>query len=175
MKPILRVATVIGVWSILCLASPLAAQHILIDHQCTDLGSIPQTWIDQVKATAKVHYCHTSHGEQIYIGLDRLSQADGRYSFYPDNGVMPQTTEHLAMMDGQNLGGSVETYVSPDLYWQGADALTLTRTNLNSQDINISIWAWCCQLDYFSQARPRPTWTPWLSWSPSIRPSPSFT
>ena len=48
-----------------------AHSAIIIDHNCTDLSQIPDTWIDQVK-TMNIHYAHTSHGEQLTVGLERI-------------------------------------------------------------------------------------------------------
>lgn len=135
------------------LAGGANAQGIIVDHGCTDISKIPETWINQVKRTLKVHYAHTSHGEQIYTGLDRLSGSNNKYAFYPDNCTMPSTTEYLAMMEGQTLSGYCETYITPEYYWQGASALNITRGMLNTHDINVSMWAWCSQLDYYSRSQ----------------------
>ena len=78
-----------------------AAQAIIIDHTCTDITKIPDYWINQVKSALKIHYAHTSHGEQIIEGLERLSNANPKYSYYPDNCTVPVTTTHLSLMDGQ--------------------------------------------------------------------------
>jgi len=78
-----------------------AAGGIVIDHTCTDITQIPDTWINKVKSMLKIHYAHTSHGEQITVGLERLSEAGSKYSYYPDNCTMPQTTQYLSLMDGQ--------------------------------------------------------------------------
>jgi hypothetical protein len=49
-------------------------------------------------------------------------------------------------MDGQ----LEETYITPDLYWEsGGDAYTKDTLNTYSA-INVSMWAWCCQLDDYS-------------------------
>ncbi len=131
-------------------AAGAGAQGIIIDHTCTDLSKIPDTWINQVKSNLKIHYAHTSHGEQISVGLERLSNSNGKYAFYPDNCTMPDTTQYLSMMDGQYMYGYCETYVTPEYYWQGSGALNITRSNLNAGDINVSMWAWCSQVDYYS-------------------------
>lgn len=123
--------------------------HILIDHRHTDLSRVPDQWIEGARELLKVHYAHTSHGSQITIGLERLAAEDPRYRFYPDNCVMPVTTTHLSLMEGQKMG-YCETYITPDLYWQGKDALDITRHTLDNTDINVSAWAWCTQLDYYS-------------------------
>jgi hypothetical protein len=128
------------------------SQGIIIDHTCTDITKIPDTWINQVKSMLKIHYAHTSHGEQIYVGLDRLSDANSTYNFYPDNCNVPQTTQYLSLMDGQYFDDYCETYVTPDLYWEGSYGLNITRSVLDSYDVNISLWAWCSQVDYYSQS-----------------------
>lgn len=125
-------------------------QGIIIDHTCTELDQIPEPWINQVKTASKIHYAHTSHGEQITVGLEELASADPRYSFYPDYCNMPQTDQYLSLMDGQSLTTYCETYVTPDLYWEGTYALDITRSVLSGFDVNASGWAWCTQLDYYS-------------------------
>jgi hypothetical protein len=126
---------------------------IIIDHTCTDITKIPDTWINQVKSMLKIHYAHTSHGEQITEGLERLSNANSTYSFYPDNCHVPQTTQYLSLMDGQYFDDYCETYVTPDLYWEGSYGLNITRSVLNSYDVNVSLWAWCTQVDDYSQSQ----------------------
>jgi len=128
------------------------SQGIIIDHTCTDISKIPDTWITEVKKILKIHYAHTSHGEQITEGLERLSNANTKYHYYPDNCNMPQTTQYLSLMDGQYYDYYCETYVTPDLYWEGTYGINITRSVLNNFNVNVSLWAWCCQLDYYSQS-----------------------
>ncbi len=130
----------------------VSAQGIVIDHTCTDLTKIPDVWINRVKSDLKIHYAHTSHGEQIYEGLDRLASTDARYAFFSDNCTMPESTAHLSMMEGQYVYDYCETYITPDYYWQGTEALNVTRNMLSTRDVNVSMWAWCTQLDYYTQA-----------------------
>jgi hypothetical protein len=136
---------------LLILPGIIAAQGIIIDHTCTDITQIPDTWISKVKSMLKIHYAHTSHGEQITEGLERLSNSDSKYAFYPQNCTVPQTSDYLSLMEGHEVDGYCETYITPEYYWQGAAALNMTRSALNTQDINVSLWAWCTQLDYYSQ------------------------
>ncbi len=139
---------------------PADSISIIADHTSVDLNSIPDEWINKVKELINVHYCHTSHGSQIMTGLERLMngnfaervQKSQKYNYYPDNCSMPDTTEYMSMMDGQTYSGYCETYVSPDLYWESTEGLGLTRNMLNSHNVNVSIFAWCSQLDYYSSA-----------------------
>jgi hypothetical protein len=142
-------------------------EAIIIDHTCNDLGKIPDKWIDKVKEILKVHYAHTSHGEQITTGLELLAQGNEvytlaaediarpsvSYNFWYDNCNMPSSTTQLTMMDGQYYDNYCETYVTPDLYWEGSYAVTITRSVLNNFDVNVSLWAWCCQQDDNSQTQ----------------------
>ena len=46
---------------------------LTFDHSCTDITKIPESWIQQAKELFRIHYGHTSHGEQIVTGLQRMS------------------------------------------------------------------------------------------------------
>ena len=143
---------VLMVISIFFISGSLFSQGIIIDHTNTDISKIPDTWITEVKKMLKIHYAHTSHGEQITEGLERLSNANSKYNFSSNECNMPQTIQHLSLMDGQYYDYYCETYVTPDLYWEGSYGLNITRGVLNSFDVNISLWAWCSQLDDYSQS-----------------------
>ncbi len=151
----MRSLKMIGYFSLMVCAllvpRPVCSQGILIDHTCTDISKIPEVWVNEVKNTLKVHYAHTSHGEQITVGLERLSDANSKYAYYPDNCTVPSTSDHLSLMDGQYYDNYCETYVTPELYWEGAGALNMSRGVLNSFDVNISMWAWCSQVEYYTR------------------------
>jgi hypothetical protein len=142
--------TLIAIFILLTVPILQFSQAIIVDHNHTDITKIPDSWITQVKSMLKIHYAHTSHGEQITEGLERLSNSNSKYAFYPDNCTVPQTTQYLSLMDGQTISGYCETYITPDYYWEGDEGLNTTRWNLNTYDINVSLWAWCTQLTYYS-------------------------
>ncbi len=123
-----------------------------IDHQCTDISGIPDEWITRVKESWRIHYAHTSHGEQITTGLELLSSGNSNYRFYSASCQMPVALNGISLMDGQYVQQDAycETYITPDLYWESEYGLNLTRWVLNNHDVNISLWAWCCQPDYYS-------------------------
>lgn len=127
------------------------AQAVIIDHTCTDISKIPDSWLNQVKSALKIHYAHTSHGEQLMEGCSRLMASNTKYNYYPDNCHVPVTSEYMSLMDGQYYDGYCDTYVTPDLYWEGTPGLNITRSVLNTFDVNISMWAWCSQLDYYTE------------------------
>ena len=126
----------------------------IIDHNCTDLSKVPDEWIDKAKELWKIHYAHTSHGEQITVGLSRLSDENSKYRFFSADCSMPIELNGLRLMDGQYIQqyGYCETYITPDLYWESDFGVNITRWVLNNIDANSSLWAWCSQLDYYSES-----------------------
>ncbi|HUU41954.1 MAG TPA: hypothetical protein VMW42_13545 [Desulfatiglandales bacterium] len=146
--------------------STTPASGFIIDHTCTDLSQIPDEWLQKAKEQFRIHYAHTSHGEQIVVGLERLSAGGVQTFFRQDNQVnqsskyrfyyafceVPSGQDGLRMMDGQRVNGYCETYVTPDLYWESDYGINITRSVLVDFDVNVSLWAWCCQQDYYSEA-----------------------
>ncbi len=120
-----------------------------IDHLCTAVEDIPPAWIDSAQALLKVHYAHTSHGGQLSVGLDILEEQDPSLDVETGYSELPSAAGALCIFDGQEG----ETYITPELYWQGAGGMDLTRDVLDhNPSINVSMWAWCCQCDYYSGA-----------------------
>lgn len=129
--------------------SPLLSQGIIIDHNCTDITKIPDNWIAKAKSLIKLHYAHTSHGSQLIEGIKRLANPslpvyDSRLTYTLEYNMLPDSS-NLCIIDGQLN----QTYITPELYWKkGGD--TYTREVLDTfPAINVSMWAWCRQLDYY--------------------------
>ncbi|HPB28849.1 MAG TPA: hypothetical protein PLU41_09865 [Acidobacteriota bacterium] len=145
-----RITAIIGWIAIGWLAAgagDVRAQAIVVDHTCTDLSAIPESVINTVKSQRKVHYAHTSHGSQINTGLELLETV--LYDVEVGWCELPDVSGALCIFDGQETGD----YITPDLYWQTADGLDLTRAVLDHNTaLNASMWAWCTQLDYYSSA-----------------------
>ncbi|MBD3276886.1 MAG: hypothetical protein GF388_01180, partial [Candidatus Aegiribacteria sp.] len=119
----------------------------LIDHLCTDLSSIPPDWIDTVK-NMSMHYAHTSHGSQLTTGLDLIESDDATYDVEIGSSYLPDVTGALCIFDGQ-VG---DTYITPDMFWETASGMDMTRAVLsNNPSITVCMWCWCCQLDYYGQ------------------------
>ena len=134
------------VWA--CTAIPSFSQDLTIDHNCTDLNRIPDLWINFVKSAIKLHYAHTSHGEQLTTGLERLENVNAMYDVAHELYSLPNVPGALCIFDGQEY----DDYITPDLYWQTEDGLNRTRDVLNhNPTINYSMWCWCTQLDYYGQ------------------------
>jgi tetratricopeptide (TPR) repeat protein len=121
---------------------------LIIDHRTTDVTSIPDSWINKVKSDIKFHYAHTSHGSQLTKGLEILENKYPRLKYSLDYYVLPNSS-NLCILDGQSNG---DDYITPDLYWQnGGD--TYTKATLNKyKKINVSMWSWCTQLEYYSES-----------------------
>ena len=145
MKRLERKSRVVFVCALFCLSLFIpsgAYSAIIIDHNCTDLSQIPDTWIDQVK-TMKLHYAHTSHGEQLTIGLNRIETT--KYNVAIEECSLPTEAGALCIFDGQTS----ETYIEPHLYWDSEEGRADTNSVLsNNPTINTSMWAWCTQQDW---------------------------
>ena len=126
---------------------------IVIDHTRTDVHLIPDQWLDLTRQYV-IHYAHTSHGSQILSGLQWLANIDSKYAVdiqASGTVVLPSTPNALRIYDGNNYPGN--TYITPDLYWEGTDGMDHTRSVLDSGWFDISLWTWCGQMSYYSQAQ----------------------
>jgi hypothetical protein len=125
----------------------------IIDHTCLNTDLIPAQWIDAVKQNLRIHYAHTSHGEQLTCGADILT-ANSDLDTEAGWCTLPNTTTHMSIMDGNpGVGGrGDDSYITPDMYWESADGQDWVRDILTSYNVNISMWMWCQQLDYYTQA-----------------------
>lgn len=131
------------------LTGGLAAQPLVIDHTCENLDLIPPEWIDAVQETMRLHYAHTSHGGQLTTGLERIEDDDPAYDVEIGYCYLPSSPGAFCIFDGQEG----ETYITPELYWQSDEGMDYTRDVLNDNpSINTSMWCWCTQLDYYSEA-----------------------
>ncbi len=119
---------------------------LVIDHTCIDLNAIPGEWINTTQDDVRVHYAHTSHGGQITTGLSRIESANSTFDHSRGSGVLPVDEGALCILDGN----PPYDYITPERYWQGASAVTITQTTLDDNPtLTVSLWSWCCQLyDY---------------------------
>jgi hypothetical protein len=125
---------------------------VIADHQCTYLSNIPDSVIDLVQGSLKYHYAHTSHGSQLTAGLSVIESNDARYSYAIRNNALPSEEGALCIHNGQVS----DTYITPEEYWETASGMDATRAVLSGNgEINISMWAWCTQLNTYSEAQVR--------------------
>ncbi|MBW1973089.1 MAG: hypothetical protein JRI44_09715, partial [Deltaproteobacteria bacterium] len=128
MKKINLYSIILGVFLIF---SPiLYAQALIIDHRCTDLSKIPVEWINQAKSMFRIHYAHTSHGEQIIVGLERIYNSNTLYNYNSSFCSLPTDSNTLNILDGQPLP-YCETYITPDLYWETTEGINRTQATIN--------------------------------------------
>ncbi|MHA1484594.1 MAG: hypothetical protein ACTSPR_04665 [Candidatus Thorarchaeota archaeon] len=121
---------------------------LIIDHTCIDLGAIPAAWIDAAQDDVRVHYAHTSHGGQITEGLGRIESDNLTFAYSRGSGTLPTDENALCMLDGN----PPHSYITPELYWQGASAVTITQTTLdNNPTLTVSLWSWCTQLNGYTE------------------------
>ena len=137
----------------LVLMPSVHADAIIIDHTCTDLSQVPDSWLDQAK-NLTVHYAHTSHGSQINSGLLVLEAVDPvKYSFARrESGTdgLPPIEDPLALR--MYDGNPPETYISPNDYWDGENGMNRTRAVADTGNYNFSMWSWCGQQSGNSEA-----------------------
>lgn len=103
----------------------------IIDHTCTDLSAIPHEYINGAKSAFRIWYGHTSHGNQISVGISVLQDLFGTpYTFNEDGSDGALSYQETYGDLGYN----------GDLTWASA-----TRDQLNSSenDRNVVIWSWC--------------------------------
>lgn len=116
---------------------------IVVDHECTDLGAIPDEWIERAKDLT-LHYAHTSHGSQINSGFQKLAEIDDKYAVAVKRGGeagLPNSPGSLLVYDGNNP----DTYITPDLYWSSPAGLAKTRSVADTGLFGLSMWSWCGQ------------------------------
>ena len=122
---------------------------LIIDHTCEGLSQVSPEWIDSVQAGRRLHYAHTSHGGQLVTGLYLIEIDDPAYSYVLDDSYLPYENGAFCIFNGQET----ETYITPELYWRTEQGINYTRDVLDhNPTINTSMWAWCTQLDSYTEA-----------------------
>ncbi len=118
--------------------------QLVIDHQCTDPGQVPDTWIAQAKSDLHIAYAHTSHGSQLVTGLNAIEN-------FPDFGNRYEWSEDGASgldLDDYGIPCNVGDLSQGDLIdeYGVTPWVTCTRTFLNDPanfHINVIMWSWC--------------------------------
>ena len=116
---------------------------IIINHECIDLTSIPNVWVEKAKQDLHIAYGHTSHGSQIADGMTGLAKWKG--SLYSWNSG--RSGDALDLRDFNTNFGKLG--IANDLGNPTRTAWELaTRTYLDQNpSINVIIWSWCWQVD----------------------------
>jgi len=136
--------------AIICVSVLLSAMAPaqIIDHTCTDLTAIPQSYLQQAKDTLHIAYGHTSHGSQLTTGMSSM------VDFINEGGLELNYPEDFFEYNNGGSGGALDLH---DRAFSGANDLGnpnrtawagATRTYLGSHpDVNVIIWSWCGQVD----------------------------
>ena len=125
---------------------PQTGSKIIIDHTTTNISKIPLSCINKIKSDLDIAYSHTSHGSQIYSGMQALEAKNSLYNM-DFNVVSGQLhfEDYYGYGDqsGFATGGC---YDLSDCDNGGDGLLGPTREFLdspNGQDINVIMWSWC--------------------------------
>jgi hypothetical protein len=126
-----------ALFMVIFLLSLSYADPIIIDHTCTDLSKIPSEWIDAVKNNSFMYYAHTSHGEQLTTGLDRIKSTDPFYNIAREYWRLPDE-------------GNTFNIYEPSIYdnWDYTDLVPDILTNYPT--INYSMYCWCSQMTEYT-------------------------
>ncbi|MBE0642669.1 MAG: T9SS type A sorting domain-containing protein [Bacteroidetes bacterium] len=114
------------------LALPVQAQ-IIIDHHCTDLTQVPDSYVLLAKQQFRLSYGHTSHGSQIVSGMQLLQSLPSSIHTYSQSGSGGSLSLHDGVPSG-DLGGT------GDLAWEQATRSLLAQGGC---DRNMIMWSWC--------------------------------
>lgn len=122
------------------------AGALVIDHRCTDITRIPESAINQAKATLHIAYGHTSHGSQLTTGMT------GLVGFANGGGKGLSLPTDIFAWNNGGSGGALDLHD----YAMGGDVgyypqwVNNTRNyldNPSNSDVNVIIWSWCGQVD----------------------------
>jgi len=106
-------------------------QALTANHSHTDLGIIPEEWIETACGEYKLFYGHTSHGSQIVTGMEVIEELYGSPFLFNQQGTNGALSVYEQWTDLGHNG---------DLSWE-----QYTRNQLNdpSNDRNLVMWSWC--------------------------------
>ena len=126
-------------------------QGIIIDHNCTDITSIPESAINQAKANLHIGYGHTSHGSQLTTGMT------GLVAFANNGGLGLSLPQDIFAWNNGGTNGALDLEEG-DGYGSGwldhdcgyyPEWVNETREYLDDPshaDVNVIIWSWCGQV-----------------------------
>lgn len=137
--------TLLFILTLIMIPTVSSAELIIADHTSTDITRIPQSAIEQAKATLHIAYGHTSHGSQLTTGMTGLvafADSGGLGLSLPDNIFAWNnggTDGALDLHDGA-MGGDVGYYP------QWVNNTRAYLDNPANTDVNVIIWSWCGQV-----------------------------
>lgn len=125
---------------------------IVVNHTCTDITAIPQSAIEQAKASLHIAYGHTSHGSQLITGMNGLipfANDGGKGLSLPTNifAWSESGAGGTLHLDDYAMGGDVGYYpdwVNNTISYLGPPDSNTGRGSTHPLT-NVIIWSWCGQ------------------------------
>jgi hypothetical protein len=122
----------------------------VVDHTCTDLRQVPQSAIEQAKASLHIAYGHTSHGSQVTDGMTSLV-------YFANNGGLGLSlpTNIFAWNNGGS-GGALDLHdyaMAGDVgyYPDWINETVVYLDNPANADVNVIIWSWCGEASGYTE------------------------
>jgi hypothetical protein len=118
---------------------PPAGQAIIADHTTTDLGRIPEKWLEEAKRTVVWAYGSTSHGTQLWTGAGYLSEYVDPpvYLFCQEWREPPAQGSPPCLRMGYDDGWS----------WDPGSFLEMARGLLDeAPQATAFLWSWCGEM-----------------------------
>jgi len=112
--------------------SQTRTEAIVIDHNCNDLSKIPDNWIEQAKKL-KIYFGHTSHGEQLIHGMEKIESEKGAKYNMASDWELPNEANALCIRNRS------DTYDPGDFFPTVPGALN------SNPEINVVMYGWCGQ------------------------------
>lgn len=121
-----------------------ASLGVVINHACTNLGSIPEYWISRAKTDLRIAYGHTSLGSQLITGMSGLFQWKGS----------PYVFDSTGAVGGLDLKDNPFTSEQRDLGYPDFRAWADdTRSYLNvRRETNVVVWSWGSEVSTATEA-----------------------
>jgi PKD repeat protein len=130
--------------------APPTSTGFVIDNRHTDATRIPDAWITAAKAKT-LHFAHTSHGSQLLSGAEAWMVYNPKYKIDIKEGTdtgLPSSTGALRVHDGT----TINTYATPDEYWNTSSGINSTKSYANTGLYNYSMFAFCGEIASYSAA-----------------------
>jgi len=116
---------------------------LIINHTCTEFTQIPDQMIAAAKNRIRCYYAHTSHGEQLTVGLTKIMENDSQYALSIDRKHLFLSKTAVSIMDNP--------YVAPEGFWASSKGRARTEEIINrNSSINLCMWCWCGQLGIYT-------------------------
>jgi hypothetical protein len=119
------------------------ARPLIIDHTTTDLGPVPDVWLEAARDHVAFVYGHASHGSQLVSGADYLRDYvdPARFAFIAEDQTIPPQSSPSALRVGDDAAWA----------WDEASFVQSAQEHLDAANaaepgqIRVLMWSWCGQ------------------------------